>query len=114
MLTYDVVVQVGRDDDAQIRLRLEEVLAQDPGLDEARGLVDGMAGQTLGVAGHRARVQGQPELHAEGLAGRLVVLSECGGQVAEGLSRHRGGGGIRGNYDEGSVAAILRVEFSPR
>jgi hypothetical protein len=87
---------------------------QNPGLDEARRLVDGIAGDALGVADHRARVQGHPELHAEGVAGRLVVLPQRGGQVAEGLGRHRSSRRIRGDHDQGPIAAILLMEVSPR
>jgi hypothetical protein len=75
MLPYHVVIDVGRDDHAQVSLRLIEMFPQDPGLDEACCLVDGVACHALRVAGHRARMQGHPELHAEGVAGRLVVLS---------------------------------------
>ncbi|HEX3190488.1 MAG TPA: hypothetical protein VHS30_11955 [Streptosporangiaceae bacterium] len=113
MLPDDVVVDERRDDDAQVRLCLIEVLPQGPGLDEACRLVDGIARDALGVADHRARVQGHPELHAEGIAGRLVVLSQRGGQVAEGLGRHRGSRRIRGDHDQGPIAAIL-MEISPR
>jgi hypothetical protein len=111
MLPYDVVIDVGGNDDAEICPRLVEVFPQDPGLDEACRLVDGIAGDALGITDHRPGVHRNPELHAEDIAGRLVVLSQRGGQVAEGVSRHHGGRGIRGNHDQGPVAAVFFVKF---
>jgi len=114
MLPYDVVIDVGGNDDGEICLRLAEVFPQHSGLEEACRLVDGMADHALGITDHRPGVHSDPELHAQDAAGRLVVLSQRRGQAAEDVSRHHGGRGIRGNHDQRPVAAVFCVEFPPR